>query len=316
MYALGIEAFLAVVRTQNINKAAKMLNLAQSTTSKRLKILEQELGTALFERGKGWKSIRLTPEGEEFIDLAERWNSLWQETQLMQLGKPKLTLSIGVLDSIVSSIFPSLHFALSKHQPELNLKIITSHSPDLYEEVERRNVDVAFSLLERTHPNVIVEECYTEPMVVILPSISSTKAEFIHPTELDAKHELYVQWNPGFQMWHDRWWGSSSACQTRIDTVQLALALLKKPEQWSVVPLSVAKAALLNGNFTILYLTEPPPQRICYKIRHKNPKARTKEALKVFDHYLNILVEKEFSCGAKATPLEHELSTFNDLVKS
>lgn len=295
MYALGIEAFLAVVRTQNINKAAKMLNLAQSTTSKRLKMLEQELGKTLFERGKGWKSIRLTPEGEEFIDLAERWDSLWQETQLMQLGKPKLALSIGVLDSIVSSIFSSLYFALSQHQPELSLKIITSHSPDLYEEVERRNIDVAFSLLERTHPNVIVEKCYTEPMVVLRPSISSLKAGFIHPTELDTKHELYVRWNFGFQIWHDHWWAYASPGQTKIDTVQLILALLKNPNQWSIVPLSVAKAFLSKGNFTILYLTEPPPERICYKIRHKNPKAKTKEALKVFDHYLDILVKKEFS---------------------
>lgn len=299
MYALGIEAFLAVVRTQNINKAAKMLNLAQSTTSKRLKMLEDELGITLFERGKGWKSIRLTPEGEEFIDLAERWDSLWQETQLMQLRKPKLTLSIGVLDSIINSIFPSLYHSLSQHQPELNLKITTSHSPDLYEEVERRNVDVAFSLLERTHPNVIVEKCYTEPMVILRPSISSPKSEFVHPAELDGRYELYVRWNPGYQIWHDRWWASAGSIQTRVDTVQLILALLKTPEQWSVVPLSVAKAALLKGgNFAILYLTEPPPERTCYKIRHKNPKARTKEALKIFDHYLGILLEKEFSCDA------------------
>lgn len=295
MYALGIEAFLAVVRTQNISQAAKMLHLAQSTTSKRLKMLEQELGTALFERGKGWKSIRLTPAGEEFVDLAERWDSLWRETQLLQPGKPKLALSIGTLDSVINSILLPLYCSLNQHQPKLHLKIITSHSPDLYEQVERRNVDVAFSLLERTHPNVVLEKCYTEPMVVLRPSMSSqSKAEFIHPTELDPNHELHVLWNPSYQIWHDRWWLPAIPDRTEVDTVQLALAMLKKIEQWSIVPLSVAKKALSNGNFAIFYLTEPPPERVCYKIRHKYPKSSTVEALKIFDYYLDILVQKEF----------------------
>jgi DNA-binding transcriptional LysR family regulator len=298
MYALGIEAFLAVVRTQNISKAARMLNLAQSTTSKRLQMLEEELGITLLERGKGLKSIRLTPEGEEFIDLAERWDSLWQETQLMQLRKPRLPLSIGILDSLTNSIVPSLYYSLSQHQPELSLKIITSHSPDLYEEVERRSVDVAFSLLERTHPNVAVEKCYTEPMVVLRPATALPQSECVHPTELDTRHEFYVRWSPAYQLWHERWWSSADSGQTRIDTVELILALLKKPEQWAVVPLSVAKTVLLKGNFTFLYLTDPPPERTCYKIRHKNPKARTKEALKIFDHYLDILLEREFNYGA------------------
>jgi DNA-binding transcriptional LysR family regulator len=297
MYALGIEAFLAVVRTQNITKAAKMLNLAQSTTSKRLKLLEEELGMSLFERSKGWKAIRLTPEGEAFVDLAERWNALWQETQLLQRGEPKLTLSIGVLDSIINSIFPSLYEALSHHQPALCLKIITSHSPDLYEEVERRNVDVAFTLLERTHPNVIVEKCYTEPMVVLRPTLSSSssKTEYIHPNQLDTNYELHVQWNPAYQLWHDQWWVPGSPGQTRVDTAQLILTLLKKPEQWAIVPLSVARLALLKEDFTVSFLTAPPPERTCYKIRHKYPKARTNEALKFFNHYLNLLIKKEFA---------------------
>ena len=52
MYNRGIEAFLAVIRTQNISKAAEQLNLSQTTVSKRLRVLEQEVDTVLFERGE------------------------------------------------------------------------------------------------------------------------------------------------------------------------------------------------------------------------------------------------------------------------
>lgn len=76
MFNPGIEVFLAIVRTRNISRAAEQLNLSQSTVSKRLKVLEQEINAILFERGKGNKVLSLTLAGEEFIDLAERWQSL------------------------------------------------------------------------------------------------------------------------------------------------------------------------------------------------------------------------------------------------
>ena len=53
MYFSGIEAFLAIVRTESINKAAESLHLSQATVSYRLKTLEQEMGGLLVERRKG-----------------------------------------------------------------------------------------------------------------------------------------------------------------------------------------------------------------------------------------------------------------------
>ena len=39
----SIEIFLAVVRTRNVSKAAKILFISQSTVSYRLRLLEEEL---------------------------------------------------------------------------------------------------------------------------------------------------------------------------------------------------------------------------------------------------------------------------------
>ena len=50
MNSLGLEAFLAVARTLNISKAAEQLNLTQPTITKRLQVLESELGVALVDR--------------------------------------------------------------------------------------------------------------------------------------------------------------------------------------------------------------------------------------------------------------------------
>ena len=130
MNNLGMDTFLALVRTQNVSRAAEQLNVTQSTISKKLKLLEEEIGTVLFERVKGNKAFRLTPAGEALVDVAERWLSIWHEMQSLQSVSPKLSLSIGALDSLNYAFFPTLYQALSRHKPKINLKVVTSHSPE------------------------------------------------------------------------------------------------------------------------------------------------------------------------------------------
>lgn len=296
MYNRGIEAFLAVVRTQNISKAAVQLHLSQTTVSKRLCVLEQELETILFERGKGLKTIRLTPAGENFAPMAERWDLLFRETQLLLSAGPRLSLSILTLDSIINSIFPALYTALSLHEPKIQLNVITAHSGEAYEEVDRRHVSVAFSLLERNHPNVIAAPCYSEPMVVLKPTEGpSAQPSLLHPGELDRSEELYIHWSTSFQLWHDKWWDPALPCKAQVDTAQLMLLFLQEPTQWAIMPLSVATKIHSQGRYAIFFLSDPPPDRVVYKLTHKYPKSSTVASLKIFDYYLEQVIKNEFS---------------------
>ncbi len=286
MNNLGIEAFLTVVRTQNISKAASELHLAQSTVSKRIRMLEQEAGCSLIERGKGLKSVYLTPSGELFVELARRWASLNQEMNLIHSRVAKMNLSIGVLDTIVSSIFPSLYEKLTQHQEQYRLNIITGHSTEFYSLIEQRKVDVAFSLIEQVNQSVHAEPCYQEPFVVLRTAMHrKTPVQVYKPSELDTRFELYVRWGATYHLWHDAHWDFSMT-RVHLDTAQLIQNLLQDDNFWAIVPLSVAKNALKQGNFCICYLSEQPPERIVYKLTHKYPKASTVEALRIFDSYL------------------------------
>jgi len=100
MYVAGIDAFLAILQAQNLKKAADFLNLTQATVSYRLKILEQEMGSILIERGKGIQKITLTPFGESFVAIAERWSALKRDTEKLQASGPQLILSIGGSNSL------------------------------------------------------------------------------------------------------------------------------------------------------------------------------------------------------------------------
>jgi len=292
MFYPGIEAFLAVVRTQNVSRAAENMNLAQSTVSKRLQVLEQELGTVLIERGKGNKTFRLTEAGEAFIELAERWRMLWLETQSLHSHVSQLTLSIGTLDSMNFAVFPPLFHALSSHQPKINLKVITSHSADVYDLLERHTVDVGFTFLRRDHPNIIVDKFHSDSIVGLCRSSSPyAQAEVFHPHDLDPSHELFVHWGFEHQLWHDQWWDPACPGRIFLDSSQLIFSFFSTDQQWASVPLTVAKAMQCRGDYHIFRFSEPTPDRICYKITHKQQKASTAAAIKVLDHYSALLVK-------------------------
>ncbi|QDR81545.1 LysR family transcriptional regulator [Sporomusa termitida] len=296
MYNAGLEAFLAVARMLNISRAAEQLNLAQSTVSKRLKDLESELGTALIERGQGSKSIRLTPAGEEFLDIAQRWSVLWNQAQALKSENPRLLLTLGTLDSLNYALFPPLYHALCQHRPKIRLSVTTSHSPDLYDLLERRQVDVGFTLLERSYPTILVDKLFSEPMVVLRPCTDGGAASrVLHPSELDSNYELFLASGPSYKIWHDQWWDPLNSNCIRLDCVQLIFSFLYSDKQWAIVPLSVARMAKSRGEFSISYLSESPPERICYKITHKYPKASTLASLAILDHYLKICLPVNFS---------------------
>lgn len=296
MYNPGVEVFLAIARTQSLSKAADQLNLAQSTVSKRLKVLEQELGNDLIERGKGIKSIKLTPIGESFIDLAERWDSLWQEAQTLCMSDAKMTLTIGSLDSLNYSLFPSIYRILHSQYPRVSLKVLTTHSPDMYSAVECKQIDVGFSLIERVHPSVNVEKCFAEPMVVLrMADAAASLTKAYHPDDLDPNHELYVRWSPFYQLWHDLHWKTKAPGRIYIDTWQLIVSCMQDKDDWAIVPLSVAKTAQKKGTFSIGFLSVEPPIRTCYKLTHKYPKSSTAKSLAVFDECLEQVFNTEFS---------------------
>ena len=88
-----IETFLTIVNTKSITKTADILFLSQPTVSHRLKSLEKELGFPLIVRKKGFKNVELTSKGSEFVSIAERYISLWKETQVLAQDRDSTLLS-------------------------------------------------------------------------------------------------------------------------------------------------------------------------------------------------------------------------------
>ena len=74
-----LECFLTVARYMNFTKAAKSMFLSQSTLSRNISELENDLGVKLFNRNN--RFVKLTPAGETLLRMAP---SLLQEIKKME----------------------------------------------------------------------------------------------------------------------------------------------------------------------------------------------------------------------------------------
>jgi LysR family transcriptional regulator, cell division regulator len=90
--------FSTVARTGGITRAADELNTVQSNVTQRVKALEAEICTALFERHS--RGMTLTGAGRRLLPYAQRMAALSREAVLAARddGEPKGPLAIGSME--------------------------------------------------------------------------------------------------------------------------------------------------------------------------------------------------------------------------
>ncbi len=293
MYFPGIEAFLAIVKTENLTKAAEALHLSQATISYRLKTLEQDMGGLLVERNKGESKISLTPKGENFFYIAERWEALWRETQVLKKNEPQLSLAVSAAESISHFVLPPLYRMLNQHEPAIRLQIRTQHTQEAFDSIERRGMDVAFVVREIASPCVNVKPFFAEEMMLLrLAGPDRQEGALVEIKELEAQHEIFIIWNKEFQFKHDEWWDPHCSSRIHLDSAGLIATFMKDPRQWAIVPASVGAYMIQNGNFVLQKLAASIPKRTCYKVTHKFPYTSLNQTLNILDEYLQLIFKE------------------------
>lgn len=138
-----IEAFIYVVHFNSIHKAANALYLSQPTVTARIKTLERELDTQLFER-RG-RSIILTEQGKDFLPFAEQIIRTFQQgKKQVKKGGDRDEIVIGA-NLITSQYFIPFAFPLwKKAHPNVRFKFLSASNDLLVDKLLRKKVDIAF----------------------------------------------------------------------------------------------------------------------------------------------------------------------------
>lgn len=123
-----LKYLLAVHRNGTLSAASQELGVNQTTVTRRLVKLEQNLGSSLLQRSDG--KLTLTPEGHhalQFIESAEE-AFFRLENSLKQTGGVKGSLKITAVDSLIDEILlPALPTLLKDH-PDLQITFYGSSS--------------------------------------------------------------------------------------------------------------------------------------------------------------------------------------------
>lgn len=242
MTSLEIEAFLTVQRTGSITKAAELLYISQSSLSTRLRTLERELGFSLFARGRGTRSMTLTPDGRRLLPLAQQYRDL--ENRMLALGRDATkdrALRISSLDSVGNYLLPAAYQRFARLWPDIRLEIHDLTTADAIQAIVRNELDIAFSTLSQSTEHITTVPFLSEPMSFLC----ATGSDYPDPVPLKAlspAREVYSSWCADIDQWHRSVFGADAEPQVRLELMSQIRLFVSQPGTWAVVPHSVAEA--------------------------------------------------------------------------
>lgn len=139
-----LRSFFAIIEQGSLNKAADRLRVSQSTLTRQMQTLEQEIGGPLFDRGPG--GVALTATGHTLVEsmrpvLADFDRAL-AEARKRARGQ-SATLRIGYLMSAVADYLNPALSALRKAHPEVKVKLLDLSPGEQITAMRRGDLDLA-----------------------------------------------------------------------------------------------------------------------------------------------------------------------------
>src|SRR6476659_1096617 len=153
--------FSTVARTGGVTRAAEELNTVQSNITQRVKALETEIGTPLFERHS--RGMTLTGAGRRLLPYAQRMAALSREAVLAARddGEPRVPLSIGSMETTAAVRRPALLADFHRRFPAVRLTLRTSPTADLVTAVLEGTLDGAFVAGPIEHAELVATTAFS-----------------------------------------------------------------------------------------------------------------------------------------------------------
>jgi DNA-binding transcriptional LysR family regulator len=176
----------AVARQGSMNRAAAELHMVQSNVTARIRVLEDQVGTALFERSS--RGVVLTAAGRRLLPYAARLAALLNEAQeaARDDGTPRGFLRVGSLETTAALRLPPILSAYAQAYPDVGLVVTAGASAGLIADVLEHRLDGAFVAGPVQHPDLIEEMVFREELMLV------TAPALRHLNDLDRQRELKI----------------------------------------------------------------------------------------------------------------------------
>src|SRR5258708_7176778 len=143
MHLTQIQYFRELAKELHFWNTAENMNITQSSLSRHIRSLEEELGVTLFERNK--RSVRITPAGaflrEEWQRLLSEIDKVHHHGRLVSQGAAG-QIKIGHIGSVAHSVLPELMRVLSGQYPELTVTLFELSTEKIEQGLLEFSIDI------------------------------------------------------------------------------------------------------------------------------------------------------------------------------
>lgn len=255
-----LKTFLEIYRVRHFGRAAERLCITQSAASARIKLLEEQLGVALFARNHG--SVTPTAAGQRLLKYAEAVVTNWEQA-VQNVALPDdhpQTIRIGCLPDI-------WHLYLQHRLPRLQAVLEQSA---LYLSIHPGKTLIE-QVLQGTLEAGIAYEPVQTPLMThqALPpfalTLLSTQPKQTLESALGDQY-IMVDWGTSFQTEYRQQVSPSTQPLLHVNSGMLALDILRQRGGAAYLPAQAQQLAGQYSGQTKLYPVESAPvfKRVCY----------------------------------------------------
>jgi len=195
-----IEYFVAVAETGGFGTAAQTLAVSQPSLSKQLATMEDELGTALFERTS--RRVVLTPIGRKLLSRGREILQEVREFRAVAQGTDGLfgnRLAIGVLPSVGAYFMPVANRRLHSLFPDLRLVVREGATVQLLDQLRAGHLDAVIGA-PTTDPDVQSLLLFAETLWVCAASDDDLSKSTTPVTLADLSRHPLLSLSPEFSL--------------------------------------------------------------------------------------------------------------------
>lgn len=289
------EMFRAVMQAGGVSNAARLLNTSQPAVSYQLRMLEEALGFALFERVRG----RLVPthEGRALSVEVNRHFVGMEEIARAAAhlrGQEVNQLNVGALPALAFTVMPKVVARFLESFPSVKVSLQTVSSPAIKDAVATGQLDVGFVASEVETVGVRSSEFTSQNAVAVVPVGHRLAAKsWLEPKDL--KEQPFIALNP------------EDATRRPVDE-----ALRKQgvtPKVVAETPYALGVCALVEAGIGIGLVNPLAVLDACrskLKILRFRPEIRFRHLLLLSPHQPQGRTVREFVSIARAVVAEHD----------
>jgi DNA-binding transcriptional LysR family regulator len=261
-----LQTFLAIAECGSATKAAQLLNIVQPAISRQMRLLEEELGTALFVRERN--GMELTEAGRTLVERARRVMRELEEARAeIQPADGVISgyVSVGMPSSTCDLLAGDLVAAIKRRHPKIRMRLHSGYGGPLQTALQNGELDVAIVNDPKSTPLMETRFVLNEQLFLVGPPRSGIAPDTPLPLSALRGKPMVLPTGP-----HAMRTTVEHACAleniqldivAEVNAMDVQKSLVRHGVGWTVMPSAGVSSDLSVGNLSAAPVGGPNLQR-------------------------------------------------------